>query len=134
MSKLVSISISFVILIQSFGISLYDLAQLDTFFEHAQFHSEQYGDNVFVFISKHYGELKTNHEKEHQEEKENHEQLPFNHHNCSHISSITDFVLITYREGLKTTRFSEQTETNFYYQASSSSQHSEGLFQPPQYS
>lgn len=125
---------SFVILIQTFGISIYDISQFDTFLEHAQFHSEQYGDNVFVFISKHYGELKADHEKEHQEEKKDHEQLPFHHNACSHFSFITDFVLILYKEGLKTTRFSEKTETNFYYQVSYSSQHSEGLFQPPQYS
>ena len=66
MIKLFSISLSFLILLQSFGISFNDLSQIDEFIEHAQFHSEQYGDNVFVFISKHYGELKTDHDKEHQ--------------------------------------------------------------------
>ena len=93
MSKLFSISLSLVILIQSLGISIADIAQIDEFIEHAQFHSEQHGDNVLVFISKHYGELKASHEKEHQEEKEDHEQLPFQHQ--SHISLIPAFVLNT---------------------------------------
>ncbi len=134
LSKLVSISISLIILMQSFGVSFNDISQIDKFIEHAQFHSKQYGDNVFVFISKHYGELKADHDKEHQEEKEDHEQLPFNHNNCSHISSLTVFVLNSFKQKLTTPDFSEQTETNFFYQAPSSSLHSEGLFQPPRYS
>lgn len=132
MSKLFSISLSFVILIQSFGISLADITQIDEFIEHAQFHSEQYGDNIIVFVSKHYGELKANHEKEHQEEKENHEQLPFQHH--SHVSSIQAFVLNSNNQEFKTPEFSETNSHNFYYQAPSSSLHSEGLFQPPRIS
>ncbi len=64
-------------MIQSFGLCFDDMVQIDEFIEHAQFHSEAYGDNVIVFISKHYGELKADHEKDHQEEKEDHEKLPF---------------------------------------------------------
>ncbi len=132
LSRLFSISLSFVILIQSLGIGLSDIIQIDEFIEHAQFHSEQYGDNVLVFISKHYGVLKANHEKEHQEEKEDHEQLPFQHH--SHISSVTAFVLNTKNEEFKTLEFSEFKTHNFNYQAPFSSLHSEGLFQPPRHS
>ena len=60
---------------QSIGIHLSDLVQLDEFIEHAQFHSKEYGDNVFVFISKHYGELKAEHDAQHKEEQEEHQQL-----------------------------------------------------------
>lgn len=122
---------SFVFLFQTIGISAGDMVQIDEFIEHAQFHSEQYGDNVIVFISKHYGELKADHDKEHQEEKEEHEQLPFNHNNCSHISSLTSFVLNTDKNEFGTTEFSEFRTHNFFYQEPSSSIHSEGLFQPP---
>jgi hypothetical protein len=132
LSKLFSISLSFIILVQSLGIGLADVAQIDEFIEHAQFHSEQYGDNVLVFISKHYGELKADHDRDHQEEKEDHEELPFQHQ--SHISSITAFVLNTPREEFKTPEFPEFKTHNFYYQAPSSSLHSEGLFQPPRLS
>ena len=131
--KLFSIALSIIILLQSFGLSLSDISQIDEFIEHAQFHSERYGDNVFVFISKHYGELKTEHDKEHQEEKEEHEQLPFNHNNCSHVSSITAFVLNTITNAFKTPEFSERKAHNFIYQAPSSSLHSQGLFQPPRH-
>ena len=117
---------------QSFGISLSDIAQIDDFIEHAQYHSQQYGDNVFVFISKHYGELKADHDKEHQEEKEDHKQLPFQHQ--SHMSSIAVLLLNTHRTELKTVEFSELNTHQFYYQAPSSALHSEGLFQPPRLS
>ncbi|MBT2160671.1 hypothetical protein [Zobellia barbeyronii] len=132
MSKIVSISLSFVILLQSFGICLYDVSQIDEFIEHAQFHSEQYGDNVIVFISKHYGELKATHDKEHQEEKEDHEQLPFQHQ--SHFSSATTFVLNSIKEDLKSLEVSEYKSRNFFYQAPSSSLHLEGILQPPRLS
>ena len=109
-----------------------DIAQIDDFIEHAQFHSEQYGDNVFVFISKHYGELKAEHNKEHQEEKEDHEQLPFQHQ--SHVSCISVFVANTTKEELKTPEFSEYKSHHFFYQEPSSSLHLEGLLQPPRHS
>ncbi len=119
---------------QSIGLSFFDFSQIDEFIEHAQFHSEQYGDNVFVFISKHYGELKADHDKQHQEEKGDHEELPFNHNTCSHISSITAFVINTCKAGLKIPHFSERTETNFYYQEPSSTLHTLGILQPPKHS
>lgn len=134
MARLFSISLSFIILFQSIGVSAKDMVQIDEFIEHAQFHSEQYGDNVIVFISKHYGELKADHDKEHQEEKEEHEQLPFNHNNGSHISSMMVLVLNSFKEELHVPHLSERAETNFYYQEPTSSLHKLGLFQPPQHS
>lgn len=132
MFKLFSITLSLIILIQSFGLCFDDLVQIDEFIEHAQFHSEQYGDNVIVFISKHYGELKADHDKEHQEEKEDHEKLPFQHQ--SHISLIAVATLNTIKKEFKTPNFYEFNTHNFHYQASSSSLHLEGLFQPPRLS
>ena len=68
MTKIGSIAISLLILFQSFNIHLDDVIELDELIEHAQFHSAEYGDNFFVFISKHYGELKAEHNQQHQEE------------------------------------------------------------------
>lgn len=132
MKPLFSISLSLVILIQSFGVGISNIAQIDEFIEHAQFHSEQYGDNVLVFISKHYGELKADHNREHQEEKEDHEQLPFQHQ--SHISLITAFVLNSKKEEFKFVEIPKFKTHHFYYQASTSSLHLRGLFQPPRLS
>ena len=131
-SNVFSILLSVVILSQSFGLHANDIAQLDEFIEHAEYHSEQYGDNVIVFISKHYGELKANHEKEHQDEKEDHDQLPFQHQ--SHISASTTFIINPQIEEIKANDFSEFKTHNFHYQASFSSCYIEGLFQPPRHS
>ena len=132
MNKIFSIALSFIILFQSFGISLGDFAQIDELIDHAQYHNQRYGDNVFVFISKHYGELKADHDKEHQEEQKDHEQLPFHHQ--SHISSVIAVVLNSDKTELKRVEFSESNTHKYYYQAPSSSLHIEGLFQPPRLS
>ncbi|WP_047245611.1 hypothetical protein [Maribacter thermophilus] len=132
MSKVISISISFLILLQSFGLHTDDIAQIDNFIEHAKFHSEQYGDNVLVFISKHYGELKAEHDREHQEEKEEHEQLPFQHH-C-HLTSVVVYTANSFNPELGSPLFSESNSSNFHYQAPSSSLHAMGLLQPPRQS
>ena len=81
---------------QCFGLSIKDIGQIDELIEHAQMHNQEYGDNIFVFISKHYGELKAAHEKEHQEEKEDHEKLPFKQQ--SSITAMNVFVLLTQKE------------------------------------
>tara|TARA_R110002124_G_scaffold87407_1_gene224972 strand:+ start:462 stop:818 length:357 start_codon:yes stop_codon:yes gene_type:complete len=117
---------------QSFGISFNDLSQIDEFIEHAQFHNEQYGDSVFVFMSKHYGELKADHNKEHQEEKENHEQLPFQ--NQTNVSLISAFTLNSNNETFKTPEPFELKSYNFYYLEPTSSVYSSGPFQPPRQS
>ncbi|KAA2217289.1 hypothetical protein [Maribacter flavus] len=132
MNKLASIVLSAIILLQTIGLHTDDLVQIDEFIEHAKFHSEQYGDNVLVFISKHYGELKAEHEQEHQEEKEDHEQLPFQHH--SHLSSIIVYTQNPVNAELETPIITEYKDSNFYYQAPSSSSHTKGLLQPPRHS
>ena len=132
MNKIFSIFLSSLILLQSFGIHLDDIVQLDELIEHAQFHSNEYGDNMIVFLSKHYGELKANHQKEHQEEKKDHEQLPFNH--SSSITSVTALVINTFKTELIQLDISELKTSNFHYQTHSSSLHSEGILQPPRIS
>ena len=131
-SKLISISISIIILMQSFGIHVSDISQIDEFVEHAQYHNEQYGDNIVVFIAKHYGELKAEHSNDHQEEKDEHEELPFQHQ--SHITSIPVFVVNSQKAELKLLEPLEFKKHNFFYQAPSSSLHCDGLFQPPKFS
>lgn len=131
-SRFISILISVLILLQSFGLHVDDIVQIDEFVEHAKFHSEQYGDNVLVFISKHYGELKADHNKEHQEEKEDHEQLPFQNH-C-HLASLVIFNVFPYRTDLVAPMVSEFSKANFHYQPPTSSSHTMGLLQPPRHS
>ncbi|MFK7811012.1 MAG: hypothetical protein AB8B59_00870 [Maribacter sp.] len=129
MVKIISLATSLLILIQSFNVHFSDIVELDELIEHAQFHSEEYGDNFFVFISKHYGELKAEHSKKHQEEKEDHEQLPFQ--NQYQTASLSAFVLNkTTDYPLEMDVFANH-ESNYFYQISYHSLTQEDLFQPP---
>ena len=132
LSRLMSLSLSFVILIQCFGVALSDISQSDEFIEHAKFHNAQYGDNVLVFISKHDGDLKAEHDKEHQEEKEEHEKLPFQQH--SQLASIQYFVLNTEKINVDALAFSDFKADNFRYLARSSALYSDTPFLPPRHS
>lgn len=131
MSKLFAILLSSLILMQSLHIDYDDIVQFDELIEHAQFHKAEYGDNFFVFISKHYGELKDDHSKNHQEEKKKHEQLPFQCHD--HIVSITAFVIHKCFLGIESFEFLEFKDTCFHYQSSISTLHKKGLLQPPKF-
>ncbi|MFH6602826.1 hypothetical protein ACEZ3G_05015 [Maribacter algicola] len=131
MTKIVSISVALLILIQSFNIHFSDLAEIDELIEHAQFHAEEYGDNFFVFVSKHYGELKAEHSQKHQEEKEDHEQLPFQHQ-CQTIS-LSVFVLNQMTQYPLEMVCVPDTRSDYFYLASYHSLAQEGLFQPPRH-
>lgn len=116
-------------LLQSFNIGADDIMQIDELIEHAQFHQQEHGDNFFVFISKHYGELKAEHSKQHQEEQKDHEELPFQ---CQgHVSSIVAFlpsILPLYPNDIE---IIDTTESNFHYFNLYSSLHEKELLQPP---
>lgn len=117
------------ILVQSVNFSFDDVLQLDELIEHAQFHEQEHGDDFFIFLSKHYGELKAEHSKKHQEEQKDHEQLPFQCQN--HISTFTAFVMQLSLIESDDLDLTEGVETNFYYQLSFSSLHKKGLLEPP---
>lgn len=118
---------------QSMGFQFMDIAKFDDLIEHAQFHNEQYGDSMFVFISKHYGELKAEHQEKHQEEEKEHEKLPFNHSSCAHATHTIAFVLESFRNNILNPDFSESIEANFYYHTHNSTHYNKGLFQPPRF-
>ena len=129
MLKLSSIAVSMLILVQSFNIHFSDIVELDELIEHAQFHAEEHGDNFLVFISKHYGELKAEHSQKHQEEQEDHEQLPFQHQ--YQTASLSVFVLNkTIDYPLEIDVVSDRA-SNYFYHNSYHSLAQEELFQPP---
>jgi hypothetical protein len=129
MFKVFAIVMSSLILVQSLRVDYDDIVQFDELIKHAQFHKMEHGDNFFVFLSKHYGELKEEHNKEHQEEKTDHEQLPFQCHD--HLMSVTVFVLQKTFTELNEMLLFETENSNFHYQSSLSSLHKKGPLQPP---
>ena len=129
MAKVFSIALSFLILIQSFNMNLGDLTHIDELLEHAEFHSEKYGDNFLVFISKHYGELQEEHSQNNQEEKKEHEELPFSHHCCSHI--FTAYVINKIQIPILKKGPVVDYTSNFYYLDNYASFEKYDIFQPP---
>lgn len=53
MNKILALTYSFLILIQSFNINLDDISKINALIDHAQFHKEMYGDSFFDFLSEH---------------------------------------------------------------------------------
>lgn len=129
MNKLIAILLSGFILIQSFQISIDDIMQLDELIEHAQFHKQEYGDNFFVFLSKHYGELKPEHTEHNHKEQSDHEQLPFQ---CQgHYVSLLAIVQSPFQPSSDTFEITSTNEANFHYLNLYASISDTQLLQPP---
>ncbi|NNK69014.1 MAG: hypothetical protein HKO96_00950 [Flavobacteriaceae bacterium] len=129
--KIMSFLLAGLILVQSVSFSIQELAQLDELVEHARFHKAEYGDNFFVFLSKHYGDQKSQHDRDNQNERQEHDQLPFN---CQHqlLSSIVFFMHnISLLNG--STDFSAEQQALFFYISPVSSFHKKGILQPPRF-
>ncbi|MDP5099959.1 MAG: hypothetical protein NWQ09_01420 [Nonlabens sp.] len=131
MLKWFSTSFALLLLLQSSNISISDVLKIDNLISHARFHGEYHGDSLFVFISKHYGELKESHNQEHKHEQTEHEHLPFNHSSCAHHVVVIAYFTPASKEELKTIQLDELKESNFHYSAPFSIAHTTGLLQPP---
>ncbi len=131
MKSLLALTFSFLVFFQSAGLGINDLFLLGSLAEHAKYHSENYGDDFFTFIEKHYGSQKTEHQKNHNEEKQEHEELPFQHISCNHI--ITDLVLMNFDLSVLKEEILSQRSQTFFYQNLYSSLKKVSIFQPPKF-
>ena len=130
MSKFLAIGLSVVILFQGLRLDVGDLAHMDELLEHARFHADKYGDNFFVFLSKHYGELQEEHTQDHQEEQKEHEKLPFNNTYCSHV--LTVYVVNRFEMKVNMATPEVDYTTNFLYLDNYVFLEKTDIFQPPQ--
>jgi hypothetical protein len=108
-----------------------DVFMLGRLVQHAEYHSENYGDDFFTFIEKHYGSQKAEHQKNHKEEKQEHEELPFQHISCHHIS--TDVVLIPFEMPILKAEINTLQSHSFRYQNLYASLEKFSIFQPPKF-
>ncbi len=128
MTKIIAISYSILILLQSFNINLEDITKFQVLLEHAEFHQENYGDSFVDFLVEHYGNKRIEHGTNHKE----HKDLPFkdSHHMCSHIN--TSFTINSVNYDIKRPSFIE-IPFNFFYKESHSIFEKLSVFQPPKF-
>jgi len=125
MRKIVSILLISLILIQTSNASTGDILQVKNLYQHAKFHQEAYGDSFLDFLSEHYG----NQMQQHQDEHQDHKNLPLKHQGNSTDTvvtitsnancSIEDHPLV-------------EIPLNFFYSESTSKFERKAHFQPPQ--
>lgn len=127
-NKLLAILLSTVITLQSVNINIVDILNIGEFIEHAQEHKEEFGDNFFQFVAKHYGIEKAHHAS-HQDHQSSHENLPFQQ-SC-HFSFV--FVLeLNSTSSFFLNEFPTQNkQTLFHYKTPNSNLFVSGIFQPP---
>lgn len=128
MNKFFAIVLSTVITLQSVNINIADVLNIGEFIEHAQEHKEEFGDNFFQFLAKHYGSEKAQHAN-HDEHKTSHENLPFQHNFQLSLVFVLDFNTHCF-SGLKEFYTTNQPPL-FYYKAPHSNLFVSGIFQPP---
>ena len=131
MKTVFAFTLSTLIFFQTIGIGIGDIMLFGSLIEHAQYHSENYGDNFSDFMAKHYGAQKEEHKNNQSEEEQDHKKLPFQHTSCHHI--LTDGVLISFEIDIAETEIIPQNRSVFYYQNLYSSLEKRSVFQPPQH-
>tara|TARA_R110002033_G_scaffold60806_3_gene111121 strand:+ start:1606 stop:1908 length:303 start_codon:yes stop_codon:yes gene_type:complete len=96
--------------------------------KHAEFHKEKYGDTFFEFLAEHYGDSKVNHEDDHEE----HKDLPFKdaQHMLTHTN--TSFISITNNFDFQYQEFIE-IPFNFHYEDTFTNFEKSSIFQPPKH-
>ena len=128
MERFPAILLAFLVLLQSTFWDMQDITRIDTLLEHARYHAEEYGDGFFVFLSKHYGDLQQDHEREHQEHSE-HEDLPFHHQSfvpvLAHLAGLSQSLL-----PLKSWSLAD-SNGNYHYLDNYASIAKFDIFQPP---
>ena len=116
------------ILAQSVNIHLGDVLQVDSLLEHLELHEDIYGDDLFAFISKHYGGEIEEHQRESGNDSD-HSKLPFNHSIA--CDSFQFFILDLDQLGLGYVQLPVQKKSDFYYNISYSFLENTDIFQPP---
>lgn len=126
MRRIISILLISLILVQTSNANTGDILQVKNLYQHAKFHQEAYGDSFFDFLSEHYG----NQMQQHQDEHQDHKNLPLKHQHNSIDISVT--VVPTSNCTIEDQPFIE-IPLIFFYSESTSIFERKVLFQPPQF-
>lgn len=131
MKILVAISLSLLVLFQSAGLCVSDFFMLKDLIEHAEYHSEEYGDNLITFFEKHYGSLKTEHQEQESQEQTQHENLPFQHSTSHQL--LIEGIVSDYKVTLNKNTKINKVKSHFYYENHYSFLETTSILQPPQH-
>ncbi len=124
MMRLLAFGLASLLLLQTFSFAAREILKVGELIEHAQLHSEEYGDSFLTFLSKHYGDLRQEHSKDHEE----HEDLPFHHGSIHlHIAFMNDTGNTLPVPGL----FNEDKNLQAIYQEHATRCVPNPVFQPP---
>ena len=129
--RLLSCLLAFLLLIQGTYWNMEDVSRLGVLLEHAKFHADQYGDNFVVFLSKHYGDLQEEHHQQHQEERSEHDDLPFQQQSC--IPVLADLSCFDNAFSLQSAVVNCSTTLNFHYEDHYAFLSKFDIFQPPRH-
>ncbi|HSP12231.1 MAG TPA: hypothetical protein VLO29_06870 [Salegentibacter sp.] len=131
MKQLTVIYLSLTLLMQGFNPGLKDLVRVGDMLQHLEYHSENYGDSLTEFFSKHYGAAKDEHHENNKEEQHEHDSLPFNQQNSAQSALV--FFIPQIKIPLLNLSPIEGNSLNFIYKESHSSLRNHEIFQPPRY-
>jgi hypothetical protein len=131
MQQIVSILLSAILLAQGISFNTGELEKMDTLLEHARFHKDKYGDNFAVFMDKHYGNQKDRHLGEHQEERQEHKDLPFQQFAplLMQIAILNDPAI----SDISSTLVATPQYENYFYEQLHASLLVEEILQPPKF-
>jgi len=126
--KLSALILSTVILLQSITFSTSAIVEIANFVEHYNLHKQTQHDSFVEFISKHYGDMKNQHNKDQSSKHHNHQRLPFNNSNATHL--FVGVIDINFDYELVVDRSLDYL-TNFRYTDGVSTYNPLDLIQPP---
>lgn len=129
MKTVIAISLSFLVLFQSAGFSMVDISELKMLWDHADYHTQEHGDDFYTFLDKHYGSLKFEHLNNHEEEQSKHEKLPFQHGTCQNL--VIAIISYPLDNPFGKPMVSKETVFNFNYNDLYSFQKQVSFFEPP---
>ncbi len=128
LTKSIALILSVFILSQSFNVHLMDVLKLNNLLNHIELHESTYGDDIFSFISKHYGDEMAEHKKQ-KDNRSDHQKLPFKQGICSGVGHL--FIFEPDAERLVYTDTSDVKKTVYYYCNFYFFLENTDIFQPP---
>ncbi len=130
MQKVLVTYLASFILLQGVFVHTNILFEINEVLEDYQLHTTKYGDSTYTFLSKHFGDLKESHKKQHQEDHKQHKH-PVQDQMANSIRA--DYTLQQYRYKFKSVIEIANNLANFHYIDLFSTFEKPTIFQPPRF-